>query len=423
MLLAAVLATLLGLGCSDPEPMARLEACRDADCQLEAVMDAWDADTEACWALVTSIGDEMTRAALVATIAAHRPGVLEGRCDDLPRGGSRKRCTRLTRRPHLRQGRKLGHQPTKLAARQAPGPTSGALSLPTSPAEVTPGDCGDLSASECAFLGAERTVLGGGLPALDEALGLCALSDHGPDCVEHVLELAIPGVPPADAVSHQQLDQAVAAAEHFRAAAGSEVVASLYEGWFWSVWTATAFAKAGTLRGELLDALPPAARPHVRFAVAWRLLQDEPPGPDLELDLLVDRAEAALAQREPLPDQGGYLSPATIVQTRHSWNGSGVGERAISAAWCMGSTRRATHAAPSLDMRLAMLEALARQPVPPSADAFLALAGSEELEILRWTGARLGAILDPERAQSLGETLARDETPLVMGRLRKREVQ
>jgi len=403
--------------------MARLEACRDADCQLEAVLDAWDADTEACWALVTSTGDEMTRAALVATIAAHRPGGLEGRCDALPTGGSHERCTRLTRRPHLRQGRKLGGRPTKLAARQAPGPASGALPLPANPAQATPGDCGDLAASECAFLGAERAVLGRGLPALDEALGLCALSDHGPDCVEHVLELAIPGVPPADAVGPQQLEQAVVAAEHFRTVAGSEAVASLYEGWFWSVWTVTAFANADTPRGELLDALPPAARPHLRFALAWRLLQDEPPGPDFELDLLVARAQAALAQREPLPDQGGRLSPATIVQTRHSWNGSAVGERAIPAAWCMGSTRRATHADPSLDMRLAMLEALARQPVPPSADAFLALVGSEELEILRWAGARLGAMLDPERALAVGETLAQEETPLVMGRLKKRDVQ
>ncbi len=417
---AVVLAALLALGCGRPDPVAQLAACQDGPCARAAVQSAWDADPDACWALVTGTTDELVRAALVAAIAAERPGALEGRCDALPRGGSQERCTRLTRRPHLSRQHKGVARPTKPVQRQAPGPASGALPLPATPRVVTPQDCRGLPDSECAFIGAERAILAHGLPALEESLGLCARSEHGPDCVEHVLELAIPGVPPADAVGPQDLEAATAAVARFRQAAGSDDVAALYEGWFWSVWTTTAFARAENLRGELLEALPATARPHVRFALVWRLLQDDPVTSGFDLATLTARAEALLAQHQPLPEVGGSLAPATIVQTRHSWNGSRDGEPSISAAWCMGSTRRAAHPDPALDLRLAVLEALARQPMAPPAQEFLALAGSEELEILRWTGARLGEVLEPPAARALGEVLAQTETPLVLGRLTKR---
>ncbi len=418
---ALVLGALLAAGCQPTDPVARLEACSDADCRLEAVLPAWDEDPEACWRAVTTQPDELVRAALVAAIAAERPGALEGRCADLPRGGSQERCSRLTRRPHLRPRHKKDPRPAVPVHRPAAGPTCGALPLPDTLDAITPADCGELPESECAFLSAERLMLAEGLPALERSLGLCARSDFGPDCAEHVLELAMPGVPPADAVGPDALEAATAAVARFGEAAGSPVHAQLYEDWFWSVWTATAVLRAERPTGELLEALPAAAAPHLRFAVAWRLLWDDPAGPGFELEPLAAQVEAALAERRPSPSESGPLAPATIVQTRHGWNGDLRTEKGVAAAWCMGSTRRAIHEDPALDLRLAVLEALARQPKPPDAEAFLGLVGTDQPEVLRWAGARLGAMLDPQAAWARGEALAGTETPLVLGRLEKRE--
>jgi hypothetical protein len=416
-----VLAGLIALGvsCGVDDPMARLEACPDPACQAAALVEAFDAQPEACWAWLAGRDDALVRATLVATLAAHRPEELAGRCELLPQGGAQERCYRQTRRPHLHQ--RGGKQDTKTARRGAPGPASAALPLPAQPSPQPAPSCPGLEASECAFRSAERRILAMGPAALEESLGLCAHSDHASDCAEHVLELAMPGVPPADAASREDLAEATASAARFRAAGGSLAVGALYEDWFWSLWTVTAMDRAAQPSGALLDHLPAAAHPHLRFAVAWRLLRDEPPGDAPDRAVLRDEALALLDRRPPLADETGPLAPATVVQTRHSWNGSSEAEHAIPAAWCMGGTRRATHPDPAIDLELALLEALARQPKPPAADSFLALAGGEEPEILRWTGARIGAVLDPQAAQARAEELAARESELVLARLRPRE--
>ncbi len=408
------------VGCQPTDPLQRLEACGDAACLVEVLPAAWERDPDGCWALVLSQGDPMTQAGLVAAIASHHPGALEERCTDLPLGGTRGRCMRLTRRPHLRpahQGRQRPHGP---APRSAPGPGSAALPLPPAPVAVTPPDCGGAEASECAFRAAERAVLEGRGAALERALGLCALSDHGPDCVEHVLELSVPGVPPADAASLAQLEEATAAAGRAREAAGDPLVGALYEDWFWSVWAPTAYAAAQRLDGRLLDALPPAAQPQLRFALAWAMLRRDEEQREPELEGLEVRLRDLLAERPPLPPEPGPLQPASVVHSPDFWMGERRDERAIQASYCLGSMRRASSDDPTLDARLALLEALARQRPAPPAAPFLALVGSEEPELIRWTGARIGGVLDPEAAQALIPSVEAREPALVVERLRPR---
>lgn len=416
----AALAALAALGCGTRDPLATLEACRDDSCRLAALPAAWDDDPDAAWAFLLAQGDPLAQATLVSNLAAQRPGALEGRCVELLHKSAQKRCMRLTRRPHLRSTHQRMARKDAGEKRAAPGPGSAALPLPPNPMTLPAPRCPELGLSECAFISAERAVLARGLAALEEALGLCALSDHGPDCVEHVLELAIPPVPPADAMAQGDIDLAIACADRFGEAAADPRVASLYEDWFWSVWTTTAFAQARELHGELLVLLPPAAQPQLRFALTYATLQRREPSDGLELEPLAEAALAAMARREPLPEHSGHRVPATIAQTRHTWAGERPEERAVPAAYCMGSTRRAAHADPAVDLRLAVLEALARQPQPPSGEAFLALVATDELEIVRWTGARLGTLLDPEAGYALGDSLGEVETPLVLGRLSRR---
>jgi hypothetical protein len=413
---ALLLVVSLAVGCEASDPAASLVDCGDAACQAEAIAAAWDADPEACWGFLQALDDELARSALVSRLATERPGALEGRCQQLPRGGARERCNRLTQRPHLRPSHGARARRSAPIQREAPGPGSAALPLPASPASVTAPQCAVFEHSECAFRAAERHIVSHGMDGLGVALGLCALSDHGPDCAEHVLELAMPPVPAADALSTVTVTQAIAAADRYRDVGGDPTVGALYADWFWSVWTATAYAEAGQLRGDLLDHLPPAALPHLRFAIAWQLLRRS--GGDLgDSTQQLAALDAVLAARQALPESSGPARPATIKQTRHSWNGERPLETSVPAAFCMGSTRRATHADPATDLRLALLEAQARLPEPPPAKEFLALVGSEEAEIIRWTGARLGVMLEPDAGEPLLDIISDTETMLVKERL------
>jgi HEAT repeat protein len=209
------------------------------------------------------------------------------------------------------------------------------------------------------------------------------------------------------------LEQAQAAVIRFRAVAGEPGHADLYEGWLWSVWLSAALDQddAGLPPPA---AIPAAAQPHLRFAAAWQAAQAAEPATSFDLDRLTLAAQGALDDFTMLTSKPGPMRPATITQTRHSWNGTRPGEGAMAAAWCMGSTRRATHEDPDLDLRVAVLEALARLQQPPPADAFLALVGSEEPEIVRWTAARIGAALDPQAASALD--VSSETAPLVLGR-------
>ncbi len=417
----ALLLTALLAGCGARDPAEQLTACRNDACRQEHLPAAWDADPEGTWSLLLAVGDPLAQATLVSHLAAQRPGALEGRCDELLHKSSSKRCMRLTRRPHLRDRHRGSARKDPASQRAAPGPGSAELPLPVSPREVEGPSCPGLASSECAFVSAERWVLAEGLDGLEHALGLCARSEHGPDCVEHVLELAMPPVPPADALGPEAIEAALDTAESFVAAGGGGVASTLYEDWYWSVWTGTSFRSADAISGELFDLLPAAAWPQLRYAIADGVLRRWDPEAPVELAALEAAVREAMARRAPLPDTSGPALPATILQTRHTWSGEKPLERAVPAAFCMGATRRASHPDPDLDLRLAVLEALGRQPQPPPAAFFLGLAGSEELELLRWTGARIGAMLDPDAAIALGQQLGEAETPLVRARLAPRK--
>lgn len=412
---ALFVAVMVLAGCGERDPIARLEACSNDPCRLAALPPAWDADPELAWTTITTTAaDPLAQATMVAWLAARRPGALEGRCTSLPGGGPQERCLRLTRRPHLRPAHGAGTQPDAAVSRQGRGPANARVPLPSDPATVGEPGCDDVGTYDCAFLSAERAVLEGGLQALERALGLCAHSAHDADCAEHCLELALPPVPVASPITQDMLEQARAAVIRYRAVAGDPRHADLYEGWLWSVWLGSALGHddAGLPPPA---AMPSAALPHLRFAAAWQVVRADEPAAGFDLDALTRAAQGAMDDFTLLTSQPGAMRPATITQTRHSWNGNRPGEGAVDAAWCMGSTRRASHVDAQIDLRIAVLEALARLDQPPPASAFLALVHTDEPESVRWTAARIGAVLDPEAAGSLD--VSSETSALVLGRL------
>ncbi len=405
-------------GCPQgPDPVASLEACTDAACQAEWIGAAWERDPERSWAVVLGVEAELERTVLVTQLASAIPGALEGRCQALPEGSSRARCMRQTRRPHLQAHHvEAIRQQRGAPPRSAPGPRWAYPPLPARDIPVEGHDCEGEERDECLFRAAEAMVVHRGLEGLEHGVGLCAASAFGPRCLGHLLELASPPAPPADAAARADVDAAVRAVQHIRAVAGDEETGDQWADFVWSLWLTTAYDQARELRGDLLDTLPAEAAPQLRFAAAWKLVRAEQAGP-FELESTAVTLSQALEQRAPAPLESPALYPASTTSSRHSWNGERRGEGAIPAAFCMGTTRRATDPDPAVDLRLAILEARARLPRAPDAQDFLALVGTDHPEVLRWTGARLGSMLEPDAAQAMLADSAEGETPLVLGRL------
>ncbi len=415
---ATVAVALLAVGCQErPDPVESLAACADAPCRAEWIAAAWIQSPESTWELILTEPSELDRTVLVTRLASDVPGALEGRCDQIPMGSARSRCMRLTRRPHLQPHHASAIRNQRDSpGREAPGPRSAYPPLPADPPVVEETDCHGEEKDECLFRTAEASVVRDGVEGLRDALGLCAMSAYGPRCVGHLLELASPPAPPSDAAAERDVVAAIQAVAEIRSIAGDEGIADQWEDFVWSLWLTTAYDEADEIRGDLLDLLPPSAAPQLRYAAAWKHARAQS-STHFDLDSTSGQLTEALARRSPTPAQSPALYPAATTHSRHGWNGERRGEGTVPAAFCMGTTRRAMDPDPDLDLRIAILEARARLAKAPPADDFLALVGSEEPEVLRWSGARLGAMLDPEAARALLASMQQTETPLVLGRL------
>ncbi len=386
-------------------------ACTDGACRQALMVETFRQDPERVLETLPAL-DPSEQAVLVDTLSRGAPELLDALCRRLPHDGpTGQRCQRIKDRPHLAAGERAHAAPPP--PRRASGPASSHLpppAQPSTPVATTCPDTGGEAAHECRFREAERTVEQRGAAAFSEALAHCAAA--GPfqtPCIEHVLALALPPIPPADRLTVDDVATIVAAIAKLRDAAG-EQVGHLYEDQAWARWATQAYAGATDLSGELLDHLPPAAAPHVRMAVALRITAVG----DSDLDRWSRELRAALSDRQPLAASPTAGRKAHLVKGRDFWPEERPGETTIPAVFCLGPGRRPVAQDPGSEALIVLLEAAARRAEPPEADFFLGFVGSEHPELVRWTAARLAEALEPGlgRARELP-----DPSPLVRGRL------
>jgi hypothetical protein len=444
-------ALLLMLACTSSDPLERLEACPDQSCQTQAFLPAWQADPEGATRWLVSLEDATVQATMVEALALEQPDAAAELCRALPQGGhARARCERRVVRPHLAGGGKFASTPGEGKADAAPGPRSSALPLlelepppwlegARDEVQATlegceaedPRLCARLAAREhgrqgrweqagaaclagdpglgreyheCLFQSAEAMAEAMGAEGLGQALRLCSWSDYGPMCVAHCLTLVGPELPPADNIGPEEIEASLAVVAAIRAV--SEGQLELQANWidrYWASWTFTALWNSDGVGGRFLEQLPPEAAHHVPIAAASRMLRQRDPS-GLELEALVQELSALLA-RAPGPARTGQAPPARRLMTnlrRQTWPNDRAGEHRIPSAWAMGPARRARAEDPQVDLRIAIMEAAAQLPDPPPASFFLAPVGDEDQHpLLRWTGARIGAALDPPAAAAL----------------------
>lgn len=274
--------------------------------------------------------------------------------------------------------------------------------------------------SECLFRAAEAAVLARGADALADALRLCEDSAFGPMCVSHLIELSAPPAPAADALGRAQVQAAVAFADHLKSLGGQDPrTGALYADFFWAIWVETSYAAASEVHGGLIRLLPREAYPHVHFSAALRLFRDR------DLRAGVDVKRAADEVQDHLSVDGGVVDPVpgapalrtypvTTTYRRNLWDKDLPMEGGIGATFCLGGTRRPLGPDRNVDVKLAVLEAIANIPQGPPAAWFYGLVGSEEDEWVRWSGARIGAAMDPAAAP---QYQGRDTSAVVEARL------
>jgi hypothetical protein len=453
-------------GCGPPDPVDALLACGDPACRSAALQSAWEADGPRVETWLAALSPDQGRDLLVEQLALAAPREADRLCGLLPAHTQQSsRCTARVVRPHLGpgSGRKRGGE--EVAAGSAAGPRSSTLAVPTLPAprwvaatEAEYGAvlagcdqpdaalCGRFQAraraadgdaegaglacvaadpgrgqvyAECLFQAAEAAAESRHADGFGPALSLCAASSFGPMCVAHVLNLLSPQVPAADAATAEDVAGAMAAVEAIRVAtAGHPRVQASYVDWYWACWTGTAWRSAQHVDGRLATLLPAEARPHVAVAVAARLLRDERTA-EMAFAPFVARLRAALADQDA-PVQRGPPRRGERMLTqvrREGWSEDGVLERSIPAAWVLGPGRRAiAQDDPETDLRIAALEAIAQADDPPPAGFFLALvADTQQPSLVRWTAARLAALVDPRATAGLS-----DPDPLVQAALGSR---
>ncbi|NOY26739.1 MAG: hypothetical protein GXP62_12775 [Oligoflexia bacterium] len=412
MLLALLLA------CTSPTGLDALRACADLDCQQATVATAMGLDPRGTGIWLSEQHDPLLQVALVTTLGGHNPALLAGICPRLL-PPARQRCDRFVERPHL--GPPPKPRPSS-DERPGGGPLGTAMRVPDWPqaqadpqaknqvsqrcgldpacvdqaardagsalrADLAEAACLNLykdpaRAGECRFQAAESAVSAAGFDGLPVALKLCVASAFASDCLSHTLVLILPTATPANQVNPAAVQVMAAAADQIASIIGGpeprtalSLAASEASDLAWNLWICSAFGisspgPAASVRGDLLDLVPPTAARHVRFAAASVMVRSRPRA---TVDALVVATRQALSRRGA---PGPNAPRVPVVAPRiggHLWAADFPGEERVPATWALGMTRRPTSEDPDVDLQLAVISALASNPVPPPAAPLLAL--------------------------------------------------
>ena len=137
------------------------------------------------------------------------------------------------------------------------------------------------------------------------------------------------------------------------------------------------------LSGDALDALPLAARGHLRAALALRVVTSA------EDDLSITDAQRLVSTvlDRRIDGDGVAVSGLPLPEVIDLWPFDGHGESHIAAASYLGRSRRTVANDPETDLTLSLLEAAARSDPPRM--AMLQSVAQHPDQRVRWTAARL----------------------------------
>jgi len=171
---------------------------------------------------------------------------------------------------------------------------------------------------------------------------------------------------------------------------GDPVVRARIEDRYVALMTHASVVYAEELSGDLLDALPPGASPHVRAAISHRLITERSEA--VSLNDAVAMVQAALEHRVAVPT-AGLEAPRTEVLDL--WPYDREGESHLAAVSYLGHSRRTVANDPERDTAICVLEAAAR--ATPPWQTVLEEAKNHADERVRWTAVRLVEQLEARR--------------------------
>lgn len=336
--------------------------------------------------------------AKTALLAAYDEGriVLRSKndCDALHDVWVNAFCKSLSRHPHLQRRRPITNRPppppqappegcapkqsafeclldrAQMAARQGePGPEVHCSQL-TSP----------LWRSECYFQLAENTVSRGCPGCFEQAGSLC--SDAGlyrTHCANHIVGTLAIGLPAAEKGNAQtwkvlagdlarvlDLEQSMVNPDDSERDCTPRGLGDR----FLAGAMVNLAAQTSTIPNGLLQQLPHEAAPHLRAALAWRMIPPDGRAP-LDLDALFEHSIRVLEGSSPIP----YPFPRDMMATRLELHGDRFQEHALASRSCrafsaveptteitayVGPSYRLLGQNPSCDMAICLLEAAAR---------------------------------------------------------------
>jgi hypothetical protein len=300
--------------------------------ELPGLLAAWHRDpSEAIAAIELDRNPEQQALMLSALIHSGELELSEltPYCSSFTQSAPRELCTRKAERPHLFADHHSRGQGAPTAAVEwpeshcQPAPPEGedpvawtarrCVSLGSQQAQA-PATCTCLPPGvpqhECWFLCAEGSSAGRGLAGLERALRACSQSgDFAGDCLQHVVSMRsttlASGVDPL-----VSLGEASALTQRVLLELGQPRQLDTVAHIFWSLGLAQA-ADAGRLPGSAgLERLPPEAIPHLRAALAWRLVASGAPLEEEAMLASLERAEIQPtsatwldASSQPIPSQ------------------------------------------------------------------------------------------------------------------------
>ena len=390
--------------------------------------EAWDGHPESVGGLIRSVEDPSERYGLVVGLMRDRGGRGDALCPLLEEPTSREACARTADRGHLwtppvdtvepSQGAPLAalplpslEAPNRLAdlpvvavdCDRRPSPDrcrsiAAEQSAEEGDATRAAGICLGLDAGatrdECHFKAAEAMARKRGIDSYPDAVDLCLVAgDFEGNCLGHVLRALVAEAPAASDPSPTAWAPLLAGADQIGAAWSQrdpdygrhsrEV--------FWSELTMQAMARASVATGDLQEVLPDEALPHLRAAIAWRIVDGLGSEP-VDLPTLEARFDQAMKAR----DKG--ISPrqraGPVGGARDLWGAHpSMGEEGPTVVY-RATSRRLISPDPQVDRSICLLEALAR--ARPGEPASLEAARNLPDPLAQRTAERLLATPMPE---------------------------
>ena len=396
--------------------------CTDAPCREAIIIAAHDQAPTEVLDHLAALSDDLERIGVISALVDHDPEGAQVYCTLLPRGISRRRCTHIMDRPHLWTAVFKSEAGASRAGLGPVGSGFGPSDMQPSAlihirgvssdleGEVDPhatawgravfaaaaGDipvaakaCASIKAGQrwrydCFFSAAEDHVTAWDRSHLKDTIALCgAAGDFRGLCLSAVIDALAGRSPGSDVGDPLDWAPVMMRAHDLRNVLSDRALARDAMDQFWALVTAHSAAKATALSGDMFNVLPSAAAPHVRAAIAAKVLGTLPgPVPIGDAVALLSTVFERRAGAEYAPEAAQRLGSVSDL-----WPVDREGESHLAAVSYLGQSRRTLASDPDTDTVLVILEAAAR--LGPPWVSLLDQAQLSRDQRVRWTAARL----------------------------------